>query len=148
MLYYEDKNLFAKSYAPYQDSIEGRPGVRICIAVQFWNLSKTLAIVDTGAPYCVLSREEVETVDPNYKDAAIGEINLRMIEGEPPGVLIRWPVRLIAADGPHLTIKGTVFVPDDYTPRPAFIGLDGILNRMRFAVDPQNNLFYFGGVED
>lgn len=148
MLYYQDGNLFATSYAFYQDSIEGRLSPKICVAVQFGELAKTVAVVDTAAPYCVLSREEVEAVDPTYKDSATEETSLHMIEGEPSGVLIRWPITLIAEDGPNLTIDGTIFVPDDHTPRPTFIGLDGILNRMRFAVEPQKNLFYFGGEVD
>jgi hypothetical protein len=47
-----------------------------------------------------------------------------------------------------LDIEATVFIPnlsvDEEWLYPNFIGLDGFLNRIRFAVDPASNLFFFG----
>jgi len=31
-------------------------------------------------------------------------------------------------------------------PGPNFIGYEGLLQRIRFAVDPETNLFYFGQI--
>ena len=54
------------------------------------------------------------------------------------------------AEGESLAIDATAFVPA-LTPRqqwdgelPCVLGLRFCLERMRFAVDPQRELFYFG----
>ena len=46
-------------------------------------------------------------------------------------------------------VDATVFVPDlkpdqAWGDLPSFIGLSGCLERMRFAVDPATEMFYFG----
>lgn len=57
-------------------------------------------------------------------------------------------MRFEASIGEPQEVTATVFVPtlhpDDEWRHPNFIGLDGFLNRIRFAVDPATNLFYFG----
>jgi len=147
MLFYSDGGIFASSCTPYQDSYEGRPGNRICITVKFGDLPATTAIVDTGAPYCVLSREQIVATHPNYKYEAIGEVTLQMAGILPHGVIVRWPITLLAEKGQDLTIEGIVFVPDDDVNIPNFVGLDGCLSRIRFGVDAQKNMFFFGPVE-
>jgi hypothetical protein len=54
---------------------------------------------------------------------------------------------LIADDGDSLRIDATVFVSSDW-PRMAgtFLGYSGLLERIRFAVDPQKNDFFFGPI--
>jgi len=50
--------------------------------------------------------------------------------------------------GQDLEIEATVFVPTlppgETWRHPNFIGLSGFLERIRFAVDPEENAFYFG----
>jgi hypothetical protein len=47
--------------------------------------------------------------------------------------------------GRSLEIEATIFVPQLRTgeswPHPNFIGLDGFLNRIRIAIDPDENTF-------
>ncbi len=62
------------------------------------------------------------------------------MEGSP--VLIH-KIRLIADVGEPLDIDSTVFIPPDWR-APSILGYTGALDRMRFAVDPQVNRFYFG----
>jgi hypothetical protein len=67
------------------------------------------------------------------------------------GWFYRVPIRLEASLGQQLEIDATAFVPEllpgqDW-PFPNFIGLDGFLSRIRFAVDPATNLFFFGPLD-
>jgi len=58
-------------------------------------------------------------------------------------------MKLLADVGEDLELQATVFVPDVeefWGNFPAFIGLTGFLERIRFAVDPLNNTFYFGSM--
>ena len=64
------------------------------------------------------------------------------------GLLYRPPMNFDVYLGELQEVDATVFVPilhpeDDWR-HPNFTGLDGFLNRIRFAVDPAENLFYFG----
>jgi hypothetical protein len=51
-------------------------------------------------------------------------------------------------EGDDLEIPATVFVPTippgETWLHPNFLGLTGLLDRIRFAVDPAENTFYFG----
>jgi hypothetical protein len=54
---------------------------------------------------------------------------------------------LIADDGDSLRIDATVFVSSDWPRRAGtFLGYSGLLERIRFAVDPQKNDFFFGPI--
>lgn len=146
MLQYNDGAIFACSRTNYLDKMGGRSENRVYIAVQFDTLPKTFAIVDTGAPWCILSEEQAKVLNPNYKNEAL-ETKCLDIRGEKTeGVLIRLPITICAEQGEDITIEGTVFVPQDERDIPNFIGLDGFLNRIKFAIDPQINDFYFGPI--
>lgn len=59
-------------------------------------------------------------------------------------------IGLEAEKGESLTVDATVFVPkleDQEWRHPNFIGLSGFLERIRFAIDPDNNYFYFGALD-
>lgn len=106
------------------------------------------AIVDTGSPYVVC---------PPYLAEAMGLQPGNALERIPflirghrmVGGLHRLNVHFIAATGDSLVVDATVFVPDAdenevWGDHPAYIGLTGCLERMRFAIDLEHNLFYFG----
>jgi hypothetical protein len=144
MLAYSDGAPFATSKTKYVDQIAGYPGTRIWILVRFDELPASFAVVDTGAPYCVLNKEQANANNPSYRKGATETTKL-LVRGELlPGVLIRLPVTLCAETGFDIEVQGTVFVPDEDTNLPDFIGLEGLLNRIRFAVDPSKYLFLFG----
>lgn len=145
MLTYGDGTFFATSKTEYLDQIPGRDETRICIAVQFDKLPPGLAVVDTGAPYCVLSKQQAIEIDPNYRSSATTSIALT-VRGyqELPGVLVRMQVTVCADEGDDITIEGTVFVPEEDIELPNFIGYGGLLERINFAVDPRKNFFLFG----
>ena len=59
------------------------------------------------------------------------------------GALYRVAVTIEAEEGESLDVEATVFLSPDWR-GPNFIGYQGLLQRIRFAVDPETNLFYFG----
>jgi hypothetical protein len=61
------------------------------------------------------------------------------------GTLYRGQVTLPADEGESLDLDATVFVCPDW-PGPNFLGYQGLLQRVRFAVDPESNTFYFGRI--
>lgn len=106
------------------------------------------AIVDTGSPYviCPPYLSEVIGFDPA---TAIESIPYKIRGIDMRGNLYRVNVLFPAEAGDNLSVDATVFVPNQewqeaWGEFPAFIGLTGCLERMRFAVDPENDRFYFG----
>jgi hypothetical protein len=63
----------------------------------------------------------------------------------------RVPVTLLATAGEPLTFEATAFVPElehgETWPLPSYLGWQGCLDRIRFAVDPADEVVYFGAVE-
>ena len=107
-----------------------------------------LALLDTGAEWSVLDREIAEEI--GLANNAGYPITIRHKDGSAPGKLVRTSVTLLADEGEALAVEATVFVPDTAwptTPRN-FIGYSGLLERVRFALDPQTNDIYFGGYSD
>ncbi len=105
-------------------------------------------IVDTGAPWCILHPTLVRPLIGNNGDY---RTHLLIRGTRYAGSL--HPLSMTLHDETyqqHLTVDATVFVPsldaDDNWSHPNFIGLDGFLNRIRFAVDPDDNSFYFGAI--
>jgi len=60
------------------------------------------------------------------------------------GYLIRLPIVLVADEGESLKMEGNFFVSDDWPSPVTFLGYSGLLDKIRFALDPQANDFYFG----
>jgi predicted aspartyl protease len=118
---------------------------RIVIPVKF-DEEIILAIVDTGAPYCVLAPNVADRIgiDRTAGHQPRGGLSTRF--GTIRGWLCRVPVVLEAEIGEGVAFETTVFIPDDEWPDDRnFIGLSNFLFQLRFAIDPQENLFYFGG---
>ncbi len=143
-----DGDIFATGRAPYSY----RPAIkdisnRIILQVEIGGVLVE-AIIDTGSPYVVC---------PPYFSEIIGLDSASALESIPfkvrgidmRGNLYRVNVLFPAEEGDDLNVDATVFVPDQewreaWGEQPAFIGLTGCLERMRFAVDPENDHFYFG----
>jgi hypothetical protein len=70
-------------------------------------------------------------------------IQLKTAYGSFSGTIQRTILRLVAEQGDSLDIDASVFVTDDWT-YGNFLGYSGLLERIRFAIDPQTNSFYFG----
>jgi hypothetical protein len=103
------------------------------------------APVDTGAPYCIFETEIVEALGLSSDSGE--KIRLRTPYGLANGTIQRIMLRLVAERGDSLDIDASVYVPDDDWRFGNFLGYAGFLERLRFAVDPTTNAFYFGACE-
>jgi hypothetical protein len=119
---------------------------RIVIPVNFGN-KLIIAIVDTGAPYCIIAPNVADEIgiDRSAGHRLTRGISTRM--GRIGGWLCNGiPVTLEAERGNGIKFETTAFIPDEGWPVDLnFIGLTTFLFEIRFAVDPRENLFYFGG---
>ncbi len=141
---------FAQGVTRYRDHYPGEAELaRMVLPVTVEGRLIVHAVVDTGAPWCILAPEIIRqigmTAQINYE--ADRRLLLRGIWYE--GRLLRMRLGLQAENaGDDLEVEATVFVPtlalEEIWLHPNFIGLDGFLNRIRFAVDPTENAFYFG----
>lgn len=100
-----------------------------------------LAILDTGAPWCVLPSELVELSG----HPPIDEEDQRLLtkDGRFTGKLYRVAITLLADEGESIEVESTVFSSPEWN-GPVFIGYNGLLERIRFALDPPNRHLYFG----
>ncbi len=143
---------FASGVLTYTDHFGGDDArnTRIVVPVRFGRRIFTNAIVDTGALWCILNPEDAELIDSSQMESI--QADRLVVRGTRyVGTLFRMPITLYADEGDNLTIDSTVFVPllsiGEKWLHPNFLGLDGFLHRLRFAVDPQENAFYFGEME-
>lgn len=106
------------------------------------------AIVDTGAPYPIIAPGIARQAGLDYLPTL--ERKIMLIRGmRLDGSIIRVNMTLPADEGDDLDVDATVFIPDveEYWGNfPSFIGQIGFLERMRFAVDPATDTFYFGAL--
>jgi len=134
---------FVSGTVKFLDKWDGNS--RIVIPVNFSG-KPILAIVDTGAPYCVLASDVADEIGI---DRSAGErLKRPMVTslGRHNGWLCRVPVTIEPELGEGIEFETTVLIPDGEWPADkSFIGLANFLFNIRFAVDPQENLFYFGG---
>ncbi|MCI0694015.1 hypothetical protein L0337_18660 [candidate division KSB1 bacterium] len=145
------KNNFVIGSLSYSDRYPGHEQharIVVFVATEHNPESKIPMIVDTGAPWCILvpdladdwGLEPVAIYEPKMK------INIRGYDFD--GRLARGNIILQATSGDNLRVQATFFIPelmpDEPWNFPNFLGLDGFLNRIRFAVDPSENAFYFG----
>ena len=140
---------FISGVTHYEDQYPGQEDAsRIVIPLVVAGQLTIPAIVDTGAPWCVLDPEIAEWVEDSVQALYVPEQRL-MIRGVLyRGRLLRLNLTIPSQQGESLQVDATVFVPllanGEIWTLPNFVGLDGFLNRMRFAVDATGNNFYFG----
>lgn len=116
---------------------------KIYVKVEFEGLEELLfAQLDTGAAWSVLAPDvarklhiPVEVGNPTVLNTWLGRRQ---------GRLVRVPFTLIADEGEPLSREGTFFVTPDWPEGMTFLGYSGLLDSIRFALDPQVNDFYFG----
>lgn len=124
---------------------------RIIITVSI-NDFKTSAFVDTGGIF-IITPEVALHLGLDAK-TGISTPNLGWRGSSLPGVLHRVSLTLQADEGHPLTIEATAFVPQlspyDSWPGdfPCILGMSGCLERLRFAVDPFTDTFYFGELSE
>lgn len=142
---------FATGVAHYEDNYPGdEQSARIVLPITIEGRVTVSAIVDTGAPWCILAPEIVEPLRPTLQAGYEAEDKLMVRGTSYEGQLLRMRVGLEAQTGSSLEVEATVFVPtlpaEQEWPYPNFLGLGGFLNRIRLAIDPTENAFYFGAI--
>jgi hypothetical protein len=108
----------------------------------------TEAVVDTGAPF-VICAPRIALLAGFDRAYALARMRMLIRGMQLEGSLTRLSIKLLAREGDDFTVDATVFVPDveEYWGSfPSFIGLTGFLERLRFAVDPSTDTFYFGAL--
>lgn len=108
----------------------------------------TQAIVDTGSTWCIFDPELIRQIDISedewYDLGQALPIRGQLMSGK----LVNLPISFVAERGSDIEINAKVFVPEWYPetswPYPNFLGLDGLLNATRYAIDPTEKMFYFG----
>jgi hypothetical protein len=147
LLFKRDHDPFATGSARYVESRLELTGVeaRILLHLSVEPIPRpVLAVVDTAAPWCIFEPEVGNILRQRFSPVQGGVVlNTRL--GILKGSLYRIPVALPADEGQSLEAEATVFLSPDWR-GPNFIGYQGLLQRIRFAVDPEENLFYFGRI--
>ncbi len=131
--------------ARYGDAYPGLPETEPRIYVEFRPQgvpTSFLALLDTGAPYCILNDEVTRQVEDQLTDH-LGPAVLRTAHGTAHGELYLLRIILIADTGADHDLDSVVFIAPEWR-TSSFIGYSGVLDRVRFAVDPHANRFYFG----
>lgn len=142
---------FAVGATRYRDQLVGSTHhAQLVVPVRLGGWVTTEAVVDTGSTWSIFSPDLItlleDTVEETY--APTEQIVIRGVAYT--GRLVRLAMRLPADAGEEVEVDGTAFIPtlapgQPWT-APNFIGLEGFLQRVRFAVDPAENTLYFGPV--
>jgi hypothetical protein len=150
MLRFEDGHPFSQGVCPfsYRPATEQETTPRIMIDVQIEGLL-TQTVVDTGGVYLVCGPEIADLLDVDPGDG-LGAKKLLIRGLEVCGTLHRVSLKLLAQEGRSLELEVTAFLPRLQPSQPwtlpPLMGLMGCLERLRFAVDPTTDSFYFGPI--
>ena len=101
-------------------------------------------MVDTAAPWCILEPDLAKAFEGSLEsltDIAVLDSRLGRFKGR----LYRGSITILAEEGESLAVDATFFLSQDWT-GGNFVGYQGFLERIRFAVDPGLNRFSFGSL--
>ena len=119
------------------------PTAKVFVRVVIGDLDlPVIAQLYTGAAWSVLDSRIAGLLGLLDMDGPSRVMETRF--GKKTGRLIKVPIRFLADEGTSLDIEGTFFICPDWPPGPIFLGYSGLLDAVRFALDPQVNHFYFG----
>jgi hypothetical protein len=147
LLLRSDQTTFAIGGTRYLDADPKFPGsdARIVIPVAIDLIPKpVLAVVDTAAPWCIFEPAVGLILQRRFVQV-LKRVVLSTRLGRYGGSLYRGLITFPADEGEPLDVDATVFLSPDWQ-GPNFLGYEGLLQRIRFAVDPETNLFYFGRI--
>lgn len=134
---------FSSGRSKFADHAPGRPDptAKIYVRVRFGE-HVALAQLDTGAAWSVMAPDlaQLLEVSTHGADPARMVTSLGLKEGH----LVKLPLIIPAEEGEELSLTGTFFVSEDWPEGMTFLGYLGLLDSIRFALDPQANDFYFG----
>jgi len=152
LLMFQDGRSFAQGACDYlyRPVTPGETTPRIIVEVLIEGI-QAQAILDTGGAYLVCDPQIADVLNLDPADALeTDKLNIRGVAVS--GSIHRVLLTLLAREGQSIQLEVTAFVP--HTPPylqwdlPSFMGLSGCLERLRFAVDPATDTFYFGTLEE
>ena|SRR2546426_8861362 len=147
MLKRPDGSDFTTGRSHYDDHNPQGPEQSAKINVKFnpGSLGVMLAELDTGAAYSILDAELAQALD--LLDGDGPETTLRNAQGDVlvRGRLERVPIVLVADQdqGCSMSFNPLFLVSREWS-RHTFFGYTGLLQHIRFALDPRFNWFHFG----
>lgn len=119
------------------------PTAKIYVTVRFANFPEDqLAQLDTGAAWTILPPDLAKSMGAPERSG--NPVRLISRFGTYEGYLVRLSFTFIADAGESLDTDGTFFISKDWPSKMTFLGYSGLLDSIRFALDPQANHFYFG----
>ncbi len=125
-----------------EDPVNREKSAKIYVKIEPGDFeSPVLAQLDTGAPWSILESQIAEEMALFGGQGLPTSLETRF--GRITGYLERTKISILADEGESVEIEATVFVSREW-PAGSFLGYAGLLERVRFAVDPQQNFFYFG----
>ncbi len=132
----------------YETVTSHDPTPRIGVSALLGDLQVT-AFVDTGGVYFICSPEVARKLGLAPEDS-LDSLRLLFRGVSYFGHIHRVALTLPAQVGEEFTVDVTTFVPQ-LAPRsewpedfPCILGMSGCLERLRFAIDPLTDTFYFG----
>ncbi len=126
----------------YSDYQEDAHSLLVAVPCRVGDLPGPLvALLDTGSRWCLLPPRMAEDLGCELEpDPAIPSLHTRF--GLLPGRLERIPLRVLAIEGEDVEVDATWFLSPDW-PGPVVLGWKGSLERIRVALDPTEDAFYF-----
>ncbi len=142
---HRDSEVFTRHWSIYADHDPGAEKSDAKIYVRFspsgWNQT-FFALLDTGASWSVLDPELAEEL--GLFDVAGEPKTMLTWHGRIQGWLVPSSITLISDSGESLECEVTVLVSRDWQKGKTILGYLGFLERLRIAIDPDINTFYFG----
>jgi hypothetical protein len=138
---------FTTGRAKFHDQAPGshESTAKIYVTVRFQELEgDSLAQLDTGAPWSILRSDIAEMLELLDGDGQVTTV--RTHQGDVKGRLEHIPLTLVADEGLSLEVDATFLVSKEWL-GGTFLGYTGMLEKIRIALDPRYNLFYFGDTE-
>ena len=142
-----DGSTFSTSYGHYlqEDPVGDSPKIYIPFRLS-GDTSVFYALLDTGAAWTMLTHQlarKWQLVDLSGLPISIST-RLGRIEGK----LVRTSLSLCAESGSDIAVDATVFISEEWDGEnaPVIIGYRGLLEHLRFAVDPGREVlrWHFG----
>jgi hypothetical protein len=98
------------------------------------------ALFDTGSEWSVFPASLVQSLGYSLTEGEPARMSTRY--GAVEGYLVRLPLVFVAEEGSSLEMEATVFVSPDWA-GPFVIGWRGCIERMQYAMDPNEDTIYF-----
>jgi hypothetical protein len=137
---------FTCGRALFLDSVKGfqEPTAKIFVKISLEGRLNFgfYAQLDTGAAWSVLDPVLARAFGLMGMEGLQTKLNTRF--GLFHGALIPLRIAFLAKEGRHLDTYAHFFISPDWPPGRTFLGYSGLLDSIRFALDPQANHFYFG----